>query len=199
MMGDRELTLLQRVLLNTDGTVTKVLEAYAGEPMRAVKLCHELEPLYVDSPGLQLGSHETVLRRSVLIRGRHSETNYLYGESLIVPDRLHPKVREGLFSTDLPIGLLLTQNRVETFREVLAVGEEPAGRCAEYFSLDEVSLMIFRTYRIISGGLPIMLITERFPSYAFAVQEDVDRIAVEEPVVALGAVVAEQAQAHVGD
>ena len=182
----RDLTLLQKILLNTDGTVTRILEVFADEPIQVVRLAHELDLSPVDSPGLELSAGDTVLRRTVLVSGSRSKTPYLYAESVIVPSRLHPAVREGLENTDKPIGVLLAENRVETFREIFEVGEEAAGRCAPYFSIDPEATVIFRTYRVSAGGRPMMMITEKFPTYAFSITPaEKAAVAAEEPAVAL--------------
>jgi chorismate-pyruvate lyase len=56
---------------------------------------------------------------------------------------------------------------VETFREILAVDQVPAEGCGSYFGIDERAPVISRTYRIISSGQPVMVITEKFPPAFF--------------------------------
>ncbi len=67
----------------------------------------------------------------------------------------------------MPVGTLLLENRVETFREVLSAGREPAGSCARYFAVEVDTEMVWRTYRVCARQRPIMLITEKFPASAF--------------------------------
>lgn len=158
------LGLLQRILLTTDGTVTHILEAFTGEPMEVVKLFQTVGPWDRSDSALDLTAEDIVIRRAIVLRGQWSKRNILYGDSIIAHERVGPEVRAGLLSTDRPIGKLLFENHVETFREILAWGEEPAGTCADHIGIQPTAPVLFRTYRIMSGNRPIMLITERFPA-----------------------------------
>lgn len=169
LLGDRwdDLSAFQRILLTTDGTLTVLVEVYADEAVNVVKLENSLGPWEGDDPGLGLTPGEEVLRRTILLRGPSSHTNYLYAESLMVPHRLAPEVRTGLLETDQPVGRLLLDARTETFREIVRAGTEPARGCAQHFGIDEDELMIFRTYKVIAEQRPVMMITEKFPINAF--------------------------------
>lgn len=158
--GSRE--LLHRILLTTDGTVTTILEAYAGEPIEAVRLAQSHRPAAPHQAELLTVSADwPLLDRHVLLRGAFSETTFLYGESLIVSERIDAGIVDRLTSTNEPIGALLREYRLETFREVLTVGSEPAGTHGVHFGADEHGLLLFRTYRVLSRAQPIALITEK--------------------------------------
>ena len=161
------LSRIQKILLATDGTVTRVLEACAGEEMELTKLEQIVVPAVTADADLALSEGEDVMSRIVLLRGSQSGNTYVYAESLIVPGRLHPRLRHGLYHSDAPIGWLLWENRVETVRELMRWGLEPAGDCASHFRIDDREALISRTYRIISQRQPIMLITEKFPASCF--------------------------------
>jgi chorismate-pyruvate lyase len=62
-----------------------------------------------------------------------------------------------------PIGLLILENRLETFREILGCAREPAGAIGRHFQIAADDYLISRRYRVIAHGQPIMLITEKFP------------------------------------
>jgi chorismate-pyruvate lyase len=158
---------MQRILLVTDGTVTHIVEAYAGEPIQVVKLEQSVGTWASQSPDISLSEDEPVVRRRVLLRGSRSQTNYVYAESLILTDRLAPRVRDELISTEDPIGKILTGSRTETFREVIRSGRQPAEALGQYFGLEPSDILIFRTYTIAAGARPIMVITERFPLSSF--------------------------------
>jgi len=159
--------LLQRVLLTTDGSVGRILENYAGEAIEAVKLeqynsaggevCHALD----------LAADDERLTRCVLLRGSQSGRTLVYAETLVALDRLHPLVRSGLLSTSEPIGRLLTTARAETFRDILSTGRVRAGAIGAHFDIAEDDDLFVRTYRIVCGGRPVMLITEKFPTTWF--------------------------------
>jgi chorismate--pyruvate lyase len=155
------LRLLHRILLATDGTVTTILEAYAGEPITAERLDQSLQPARPhEAELLAVAAGSPVINRRVLLRGGHSGVTFLHGESLIVPERMDPVVMDRLESTDEPIGLLLRASRLETFREVVAVGEQRAGTYGSYFGSGENAMLLFRTYRVVFRGQPVVLITE---------------------------------------
>jgi chorismate-pyruvate lyase len=156
MVGYPQLSILQRILLTTDGTVTDIVETYAGESVRVVKLFQDVAPAPRAIEWLELGGGELVLERRILLQGTVSRENFLYAESFIAPDRLDDAVRK-------PIGHLIIEHRLETFREILEWGTEAAGPLNEYFSVPATAPTIFRTYRIFTNGRPIMMITEKFP------------------------------------
>lgn len=160
------LGILQRALLVTDGTVTNLLEVYGDEPVHVVKLAQRFDPVPPDQtdPGL---AHEAVLLRTVLLQGVHSRRNMLYAHSILTVDRLDPRIVDGLLHTDCPVGRLLARYRVETFREIAAVGFEPAATCAEYFDVDTNDTLVFRTYRVLVDQKRVMEITEKFPLTLF--------------------------------
>ena len=166
--GDPEpVSLMQRILLVTDGTVTHIVEAYAGEPIQIVKLEQSVGSWASESPDIHPTDDEPVIRRRVLLRGSRTQTNYVYAESVILSGRLHPAVREALMFKEEPIGRILTEGRVETFREVVRSGRQPAGALGEYFGVDASEPLIFRSYTVTAGERPIMLITEKFPASSF--------------------------------
>ena len=104
-----------------------------------------------------------MLERRVLLHGAKTKRPVLYAESIIALDRLPANIKDGLLTTDQPIGVLLRTNRVETFRELIASERRVAPSVASLLGLGaEVSLLV-RTYRMCSGNKGIMLITEWFP------------------------------------
>ena len=161
------LTRLQRMLLGADGTVTHILEAYADEPIEVVKLRQEFDTRRPTDGALDLPEGAAILRREVVLRGRRSKRNLLYASAVLAVGRIDPKLIEVLVSTDQPIGRLLVANRIETFREILEVGRGPAEAAGAHFGALPTAELICRTYRILSQGQPLMVITERFPAHFF--------------------------------
>jgi chorismate-pyruvate lyase len=156
------LSPLARVLLRTDGTVTYILEAYADEPIDVVKLGQVFGTADDRDADLLLPGGR-VLRREVLLRGRHSLRNLVHAEAVIALDRVEPTFLEGLVGSDEPIGVLLAESRTEAFREILRTGRQPAAGCGPHFGMDPASDVVSRTYRIVARQQPIILITETFP------------------------------------
>lgn len=162
------LTRFQQVLVGTDGTVTNILATFAGEPVEVVKLLQKFDTATGADADL-LVEGEAVLRRRVLLRGQRSRRSLLYAEAIVAVNRVKPVILEGLLETDKAIGVLLAESRSETFREILRVDREPAGPLAVHFDVDPASALVWRTYRIIAGGQPVMVITEKFPAGLYRV------------------------------
>ncbi len=164
---DTSLTRFQRMLLGTDGTVTHILEAYAGEHVEVVKLRQEFELPDDADAELGLSPDDKVLRRRVLLKAAESGRTLLFAEAVVALARVEPELLDGLVATDKPIGILLAEHRTETFREILRVGREPAGPCGAHFGVEPDAELITRTYRIVRRHQPMILITEKFPATFF--------------------------------
>jgi chorismate-pyruvate lyase len=163
----RRLSSFQRILLTMDGTVTEILEAQVWESIRIVKLFQKFLETDRAIPYLEIEPLAQVLVRKVILRGKWSHQNYIYAESILVPERLPESLRDGLLNTKKPIGQLMLEARTETFREILSCGLEAAGELGDYFDIEPAANLVSRTYRVIAERKPIMLITEKFPEAAF--------------------------------
>ena len=161
------LSTFQRILLTTDGTLTDILEAYLFEQIRVAKLSEELTVAASDIPLLDLEQGTEIIDRRILLQGRISHRNFIYAESIIVPDRLDELFRNELLKTRMPIGKIWLEHKVETFKEIVRSGREPAGELATYFDISPDDYLLFRSYRVISHRKATMLITEKFPESYF--------------------------------
>jgi chorismate-pyruvate lyase len=163
----RKLSTLQRILLTTDGTVTEILEAYLYEKMQVVKLSQEMIILQEDIGPMDLKKGDEVIERKILLQGKVSLKNFVYAQSIIVPGRFDQKVQKQLEKSRKPVGQLWLEHKVETFREILDSGKVQANELAGFFQVDEQDMLLHRTYRVFSKGLPIIMITEKFPESFF--------------------------------
>lgn len=157
-----------RTLLVSDGTVTKLLEAYFWEPIQVKRLFHGEHPAIGEIPALGLKQGETVLRRRVLMCGITTGRIYSYAQSYIRADLLWPGVRDDLVQGRLGIGELLRGRRIETYREPLSYELTPAGELAPELDVKEEDLLISRAYRIFVGGAPCIFIVDKFPIGLFS-------------------------------
>ena len=157
------LSLLQRILLISDGTITDAIEAAYLEPVHLVKLGIHSAPALADVESLDLKAGELLMQRDILLRGATSGNNYVYARTLIALDKLDPNLRRDLIETDNPIGRLWVQYKLETRKEILKIWRLPAGRLSRHFGHAGSAGLLARTYRVISGGRPVMAITEYFP------------------------------------
>ena len=156
-----DLTDLQRFLLATDGTVTPALAAYLGEPIGVRVLRQEFVTVDRAHPALALRRGRPRLERSVVLFGRQSGTAVLYADSWIALERVTSRVRDDLLSGELPIGLVLRRHRIETFREWLGTGRRIA--TPEVVAQLGPTEVCWRTYAVISGGRPMIVVHEEFP------------------------------------
>ena len=161
------LSPFQRILLTTDGTLTEILEAYLFEPIQIVKLAEEIVATKQDIPALDLKAGSEVIERKVLLRGKISRKNFIYAESILVPERLEPKFREELLKSQISMGRLWLEHKIETFKEIIDLSQESADNLSNYFKIKTEDRMLSRTYRVFSNHQPIMMITEKFPESYF--------------------------------
>jgi chorismate-pyruvate lyase len=161
------LSTFQRILLTTDGTVTDILEAYLFEQIRIVKLSEQLVLLGHDISSMDLKEGTEVIARKVLLQGKISRKNFVYAESIIVPERLDEKFREALLETKTPIGKIWFEQRVENFKEILDSSKESAEGLCTYFNIEPSDKLLSRTYRVITNRKSVMMITEKFPESFF--------------------------------
>jgi chorismate-pyruvate lyase len=159
----RALTPYQRMLLVIDGTVTKFIEAYTMEPVDIVRLGQATRPLFTSHAWLEAPEGTMTTARHVLLRGGYSYNLYAYAMSLVVPDRLPDSIRPGLEVDGGALGRMLLSGQLETRREILWYGKERLAELPDAIRHLAGEEFISRTYRIIAGGQPLMLINEKFP------------------------------------
>jgi len=167
LMRDPSLSLFQKVLLATDGTVTQLLELYTGQPVKVHKLAQEL--IHSDhsdhSDILNTNADDKVLKRAILLRS--STQNLLYAESYFVIDRLPDTMHRQLLESDQPIGLLWRAERMETYREVISYTRQPDRNLSQHFSVADSEDFLSRSYLIFRQHKPLGMITEKFPASYF--------------------------------
>ena len=158
----KELPPFLRALLVTDGTVTKILEAYFWEPVEVVTL--EQEFIRAERPieWIRVVPGDRVLIRRACLSGVDSEDLYATAFSVIRTQLVPEAFRQQLIDREIGIGVLIRDSGLESYREVLEVGIDPAGG-SPHATSPVHSDLVFRTYRIIIDGEPVILITESFP------------------------------------
>lgn len=159
------LSMQQQILLNTDGTVTDLIALLAGESIHITKV---EQGLIVDRgpAALELSEERNLLKRTVLLSGQ--QKHYLYAESYFVLEQMPPAMQVQLLETDIPIGLLWKQARLEMYREVIEQKVESCPELVTHFRGMEGETFLSRSYVVHHGGRPLGLITEKFPGSYFA-------------------------------
>ena len=160
----RALTPFQRALLVIDGTVTKFIEAYTMEPVDTIRVDQEQRPLASDQPWLEAPKGTDVLARRVVLEGKYTRTVYAYALSLVVPERIPEPARSEFHHDAGSIGRILLGARLEQRREILWYGREHLSDVPASIKHLNGAPVLSRTYRIIAGGRPLMLINEKFLS-----------------------------------
>ncbi|MEM7365171.1 MAG: chorismate pyruvate-lyase family protein [Pseudomonadota bacterium] len=158
----------QRILLMTDGTVTEMLSVYLGEPIKVQKLHQTVGVAECHIPLLDLNTGSRLMRRQILLCGEQSGQAHLFAESLIVPDRLPRRMSDELLASEQPIGTLIVEHRLETFREICRTEKVTAGDRGVHLGCDADDWLISRTYLVFASGSPMMQITEQFPATSFS-------------------------------
>jgi len=166
-VGTPDLNAFQRILLNANGTLTAMLEAYWSEPIQVVKLLEKLVKVELELPNIKLNKEEQVIARKVLLQGKLSRRNFVYADSLILIDNVDERYSHELLNTNKPIGKLWSEQKVETFKEIIDSGKEPANELSNYFCIEPSEILLFRTYSVYARGKITMIITEKFPESYF--------------------------------
>lgn len=155
-----------RVLLITDGTVTNILEAFFWQSIQVENLGQRQIFLREPVALLDAESGDGVLEREVRLIGVHSNTPYVFARSLIRLEVLPEALRESLLQGKIGIGELLRNSNLETYRELIEIGERQDPVAEQ--SLGKVDLpLIYRLYRISLDHQPAMLIAEYFPQEVY--------------------------------
>jgi chorismate-pyruvate lyase len=160
MPGLHNLSLFQKVLLATDGTVTDLIALYAGEPIGVRKLTQSIRDEHAPAE-LQCAGPTRLLSRTILLTG--ATRTYLYAESQFVLERLSTSIHQQMLDTDRPIGLLWKEERLESYREIVRQAVEPCEAIAHHFDVTASAPFVTRTYLIHHGGKPLGMITEKWP------------------------------------
>jgi chorismate-pyruvate lyase len=163
-MSSTDLSLFQKILLATDGTVTELIALYAGEPIRVRKLEQAVRE-EVAPAELACAAPARLLTRRILLAG--ATKNYLYADSKFVFERLSKSIQAQMLETDRPIGLLWKEERLETFREIVRQSVEPCAPIAQHFDLPASAPFVSRTYLVHHAGQPLGMITEQWPLSLF--------------------------------
>lgn len=155
-----------RTLLVTDGTVTKLLEAYFWEPINVVT--QKLEACFLEQPlpWLQASSGERVLLRDVELRGVHSGRLYASAFSVVRLLAFDTTLVDALCLGEIGLGVLIRDSGLESYRELLEL--TAFSDMADLPVVVDIRPMrMQRSYRITAGGTPAILITECFPCAAY--------------------------------
>lgn len=157
----RSLPPLQRVLLSCDGTLGNVIEAFFLESVEAIRIAQKTSRALRPLPELDLAPSHLLMQRKVIIVGARTRRTYLYAESWIAMGKLPTNVRRDLEHSSKTIGQMWAENNMELRKELLHISKYRGYRLLRLFG--NTGWLLNRKYRVISGSMPIMLISEYIP------------------------------------
>jgi chorismate-pyruvate lyase len=146
-----------RALLVADGTVTKLIEAYALEPLQVLLHCQQAELNQATPENLQLNSSDFYLHRKISLVGSLSSVVYLHAESWIDLTLFKDEIYQDFLQAKMGIGEIIQKCELPTYRRIL-----------NFFSEEkEQQILLCRTYVIHVNQQPAIQITEKFPISVF--------------------------------
>lgn len=169
-LSDEEIRKLDRdlrILIATNGTLTRILNVMANEEID-VQIMHQRIRNAPKIPELAHSTVGRVLQRDILLKGRTSGTVFVAAESLVAIDLLPPQIVTSLTRTDDPIGEVMAASYIETFKEPanVWVGELPRWLAFNGYPSSRTRI-VGRRYRVIAQGEPVLIITEYFLQSVF--------------------------------
>ncbi len=149
-----------RGLLFTDGTVSRALEAQTLAPVTV----EAIEQARAPAPAplaryLEVEETDECIRRRVVMKIAGTSAS-VWAESYVAPQRLPPEFLGLLDRSPVGIGGSLQQLKLESWRELLWFGLAPPPQWSERAT--PVTTTLTRLYRIITQGMPALLISEAF-------------------------------------
>ncbi len=162
-----KLSPLHRILLTTDGSITRILEALEGCTVdvetvlqKVVRATPEIAEV------LQIEAGEEVNHRVVNLRS--CRRTLVRATSYAPLSRLEPEFREAVMRADKPIGRIMAELELESRREILGFSAISASaELARVFGIAQGELLLERRYIIVYRRAPLLYITEVFPHSFF--------------------------------
>jgi beta-ribofuranosylaminobenzene 5'-phosphate synthase len=174
------LSPLQKVLLGTDGSVTRLLELATGAPVEIRTIRQEVIPADRScAERLDCREGEPVNHRVVDLLNSCTGDLLIHAVSDTPLSRLSPGIRDDLMRADIPIGRILREHRIESRREITGVCVQfPETDPGTHTAGSPPGPQLSRQYRIIHQHLPLIHIEESFSCHSFREQQ---RVVVEAP------------------
>lgn len=164
LLHDPLLSLFQKVLLTTDGSVTELLSLYVGEQIRAKKIEQSIR--LGGAPATLACSPDTqLLHRKIMLVD--STKSHVFAESVFIFERFSKSIQSKLLETDAPIGLLWKQEKVEMYREIIDTSVKQCATISAHFGLLPDTQLLSRTYLLHQNARPFGVISESFPLHSF--------------------------------
>jgi len=149
MLNLLDYPLALQLLMQTDGTVTELIQLLAKEKMLVVKLSEKISPT-------------GKLHRHIYLQGQRSQTHWLFAKSVIYLQNLSADFVSDLMEKSIPIGSLWAKYRVETYKQQTDSYQQEALE-GDDSGFSTGTRLLCREYEVYSKKTIIMKITEKFP------------------------------------
>lgn len=157
---NNSLSLFQKTLLITDGTVTNLLKLYTQKDIFVKKLNQELILSGLEESKL-CKNKTPILKREILLG--HKDENYIYANSIFIFENISRITQHKLLESDCPIGLLWKNEKIDTFRDIIEIRIELCNHLTSYFGVEKETQFLARKYIIYNNLMTLGVITEKFP------------------------------------
>ncbi len=157
-----KLTLFQKIIAVTNGSITQLLEIFSGQEIVVETLSQIIRQASPDeAKHLDVKAGESINDREVLIKGVRDSRVFSYARSIMPVELLPQGLSESLMSEDTPLGKLLIKYRIEGRRELRDVKLVVDSGYEALFGFKDRFLV--KRYVFISEGKIIMHISEVYP------------------------------------
>lgn len=152
-----------RILIATNGTLTRILKVIKGEEIAVDIITQQLHSSLPDDFGFAKLPIGQILQRQVVLKGCDSGKPFVIAESLISVDHLPPSIMTRLVGSNCPMGEIMAASRLETFKEAAEVWIGDLPDWAWRFGCqNQRSSTIARRYQIINEGRGLIFLSEYF-------------------------------------
>ncbi len=159
---------VQKILLTTDGSVTRILEVLTKKPVVIETKVKTIIKADEDlARALKIKSGEDVNFRVVHLKNPDDRA-LIFAKSWTPMKGLNNSIKKDLTSADIPIGKILIKHKIETRREIMSIDTINADdEMVKAFDVKLGDLMLSRYYNIIHEAKILIRINEAFPISSF--------------------------------
>lgn len=156
------LSPVQKILLTTDGSITRIFEALTGEKVSIETVEQNIIPASDEiAKVLKIDAGEEVNFRVVNLK--NSKGILVHATSFAPLERIEDEFKEKIMKADIPIGKIMSDLKIEARREITGCSVVPADeKLAGLFGVPLDSHLLKRNYNIIHRGEVLLNITEIF-------------------------------------
>lgn len=165
-----KLSPIHKILLTTDGSITRILEALEGEEIQVKTERQEIIKANSNiAKLLKIAVGEEVNYRAVNLQ--NSKGMLIHAISYAPLKRLKDEFRDEIMKEDTPIGKIMAKLKIEGRREIRGFEIIKANeRLSRLFKIPLNSKLLKRNYDIIHRNKILINITEIFPYEVFKYQ-----------------------------